>query len=320
MPINIVILDGHPTNPGDLDWAAFEKLGRLTVYDHTPPEEVARRIGDAQAVLTGNLPITRETMDACPALRYIGILATGYDMVDVAAARNRGIVVANVPAYSTNAVGQFAIALLLEICHQIGHHDRAVHQGRWAASASWCFWDTPLIELAGKTMGIIGFGRIGQTTGRIAKALGMDVIACDEYPTDSGREIAEYLPLENLLARADVIGLHCPLIPATRGIINRHTIGRMKDGVILLNNSRGDLIVEQDLADALNTGKVYAAGLDVASMEPITADNPLLHARNCIITPHISWATRESRQRLLDVAAENIRAFVQGEPIHAINL
>jgi glycerate dehydrogenase len=239
--------------------------------------------------------------------------------VDCDAAKARGIAVTNIPAYGTDAVGQFAIALLLEICHHAGHHDRAVKKGRWEQNPDWCFWDYPLIELAGKTLGVIGFGRIGQTTGRIAKALNMKVIAHDSQITDSGKAIADYVSLDELFARSDVIALHCPLFPSTQGIINKNTIAKMKDGVIIINNSRGPLVVEQDLADALNSGKVYAAGLDVVSTEPIKEDNPLLKAKNCVITPHISWAPKESRQRLMDIAVNNLRAFIDGKPLNVVN-
>ena len=317
--MKIVILDGYTENPGDLSWSGLEALGELTVYDRTPPEQVADRIGDAEIVILNKTPLPREMLDRCPNVRYIGVLATGYNIVDVQAAKERGIPVCNIPTYGTDAVGQFAIAMLLEICHHVAHHDAAVHEGRWESCPDWCFWDYPLIELAGKTMGIIGFGRIGRTTGRIARALGMQVVACDSIETDEGREIGRYLPLEELFACSDVIALHCPLFPETQGIINRDTIAKMKDGVILLNNSRGPLSVEQDLADALNSGKVYAAGLDVASTEPIRGDNPLLKAKNCLITPHISWAPKESRQRLMGIAVESLRAFLDGNPINVVN-
>src|SRR5699024_3681606 len=229
------------------------------------------------------------------------------------------IPVTNVPTYGTASVGQFAIALLLEICHHIGHHDASVHAGNWERCADWCYWDYPLIELAGKTMGIIGFGRIGQTTGRIARAVGMEVLAYRSHPSDAGRAIAEYVDLDALLSRSDVVALHCPLFPETEGIINRETIAKMKDGAILLNNSRGPLVVEQDLADALNAGKLAAAGLDVVSTEPIRGDNPLLNAKNCIITPHISWAPKESRQRIMDCAVSNVKAFLAGSPVNVVN-
>jgi glycerate dehydrogenase len=317
--MNIVVLDGYTENPGDLSWAELEKLGSLTVYDRTPLEKTIERIGDAEAVILNKAPVSKETLEACKNVKYIGVLATGYNIVDCEAAKARGIVVTNIPTYGTDAVGQFAIALLLEICHHIGHHDGEVKKGRWEQNPDWCFWDHPLIELAGKTLGVIGFGRIGQTTGRIARALNMNVIAHDSLPTDSGKAIADYVSLDDIFARSDVIALHCPLFPSTQGIINKDTIAKMKDGVIILNNSRGPLVVEQDLANALNSGKVYAAGLDVVSTEPIKGDNPLLKAKNCIITPHISWAPKESRQRLMDIAVNNLRAFVEGKPVNVVN-
>ena len=318
--MKIVILDGYTENPGDLSWEGFERLGELTVYDRTPVEEVAARIADADIVYTNKTPVTRATLDACPNIRFIGVLATGYNIVDVAAAKEKGIPVSNIPTYGTAAVGQFAIAMLLEICHHIGHHSDAVHAGRWQNSADWCFWDYPLIELDGKTMGIIGYGRIGQANGRIAQALGMKVLAYDSYRIAAlESETCRYVNLDELLRESDVIALHCPLFPQTQGIINRESIAKMKDGVILLNNSRGPLIVEEDLAEALNSGKVYAAGLDVVSTEPIRSDNPLLRAKNCIITPHISWAPRESRQRLMDIGVENLVQFLKGTPVNVVN-
>ena len=317
--VKIVVLDGYTENPGDLSWEKLEALGELTVYDRTPEDKVVERIGDAEIVYTNKTPITRETMDACPNIKFISVLATGYNIVDCAAAGEKGIPVTNVPTYGTASVAQFAIALLLEVCHHVAHHDKAVHQGRWESNPDWCFWDYPLIELAGKTMGIIGLGRIGRATARIAKALGMRVIAADKVRSEAGAQDAEYVDLDTLLAKSDVVVLHCPLFPDTQGIINKNTIAKMKDGVIIINNSRGQLVVEQDLADALNSGKVYAAGLDVVSTEPIKGDNPLLTAKNCIITPHISWAPRESRMRIMDTAAENLKAFMAGEPINVVN-
>lgn len=320
--MEIVVLDGYTENPGDLSWAPLEKLGELTVYDRTPigdMTEIIRRIGRAEIAVTNKTPITREVLERCADLRCICVLATGYNVVDCSAAKERGIPVCNVPAYGTAAVGQFAIAMLLEICHRVAHHNRTVHEGKWSSNLDWCYWDTPQIELDGKTMGIIGFGRIGQQTGRIAKALGMNILAFSRHESAPGREIAKYVELDELLTRSDVIALHCPLLPETEGIINRETIARMKNGVIIVNNSRGPLIVEQDLADALHSGKVYAAGLDVVSTEPIRADNPLLTAPNCIITPHISWASRESRQRIMDCTAENISAFILNEPMNVVN-
>ena len=317
--MKIVILDGYTENPGDLSWECFNALGGLTVYDRTPLDKIAERIGNAEIVITNKTPVTAETLEQCRNIAYIGVLATGYNIVDTDAARKRSIPVTNIPAYGTDAVGQFAIALLLEICHHIGHHDRAVKEGRWTGCEDFCFWDYPLIELAGKVMGIIGFGRIGQVTGRIGKALGMKIIACDEQVSESAVSIAEYVSLEELLRRSDVISLHCPLLPSTRGMINKTAISKMKDGVIIINNSRGPLIVEEDLAFALDSGKVYAAAVDVVAEEPIRADNPLLKAKNCIITPHISWASRESRQRLLSCAFSNLKAFLDGRPVNVVN-
>ncbi len=320
--MKIVILDGYTENPGDLSWGELEKLGELTVYDRTPVNdeaEIIRRIGEAEVVFTNKTPISRAVIDACPNMKMISMLATGYNVVDYAYAGEKGIPVTNVPAYGTASVGQFAIALLLEICHHIGHHSESVHAGNWENATDWCYWDSPLIELDGKTMGIIGFGRIGQTTGKIARAMGMRVLAHDSHPVKEANGIAEYVDLDTLLRSSDVIALHCPLFPETRGIINRDAIARMKDGVIIINNARGPLIVEQDLADALNSGKVYAAGLDVVSTEPIRGDNPLLKAKNCIITPHISWAPKESRQRIMDCAVENVKAYLAGAPVHVVN-
>ena len=320
--MKIVVLDGYTENPGDLSWEGLEQFGEVTVYDRTPlndEAEIRKRIGDAEVVYTNKTPLSAATIAAAPNLKFISVLATGYNVVDVAAAKEKGIPVTNIPTYGTAAVGQFAIALLLEICHHIGHHSKTVHEGKWENCEDWCYWDYPLIELAGKTMGIIGFGRIGQATGRIAKALGMKVIANDQFESEAGKEIAEYVDRETLFAQADVIALHCPLFPSTEGMINRENIAKMKDGVIILNNSRGPLIVEQDLADALNSGKVYAAGLDVVSTEPIKGDNPLLKAKNCFITPHISWAPKESRQRLMNIAVDNLKAYVDGAPVNVVN-
>ncbi len=316
--MKIVVLDGYTENPGDLSWDSLEKLGEVTIYDRTPSDMVIARIGDAEAIYANKVAITREIMDACPKMRFIGVLATGYNIVDVVAAKEKGITVCNIPTYGTAAVAQFAIAMLLEICHHVAHHSAAVHEGRWETNEDWCFWDFPLIELDGKIMGIIGFGRIGQATGKIARALGMKVIACDEYPSDCGRKIGKYVDMDTLIRTSDVISLHCPLLPATQGIINKDSIAKMKDGVIILNNSRGPLIVEQDLADSLNSGKIYAAGCDVVSTEPIRGDNPLLKAKNCYITPHISWAPKESRQRLMDIAVDNLIQFIKGTPVNVV--
>lgn len=321
--MKIVVLDGYAENPGDLSWDEIAALGTLTVYDRTSftdEVEIIERIGDAEIVITNKTPVSRRVIDSCPSMKLIAVIATGYNVVDCGRAKEKGVLVANVPSYGTAAVGQFAVALLLEICCRVGHHDRTVHEGKWENCSDWCYWDYPIIELAGKTMGIIGFGRIGRQTGRIARAMGMDVIAYDGSPTEEGREIARYVPLDELLGRSDVIALHCPLLPDTKEIINRSSIAKMKDGVIIINNGRGPLVNERDLADALNCGKVYAAGVDVVSSEPIRSDNPLLTAKNCIITPHISWAAKESRQRIMDCTAENIRAYIEGRPINIVNL
>jgi len=320
--MKIVILDGYSENPGDLSWEGFEKQGKLTVYDRTPlndEAEIIRRMAGADVVITNKTPISKKAIECSPDLKYIGVLATGYNIVDYKAAREKGIPVTNIPSYGTDAVGQFAIALLLEICHHIGQHDLAVKKGRWENCPDFCFWDYPLIELAGKTMGIIGFGRIGQCTGRIARALGMEVIAFDGAPNEAGAKIASYVSLEDIFARSDVISLHCPLFPDTEKIINKDNIAKMKDGVIIINNSRGQLIAEQDLADALNSGKVYAAGVDVVSAEPIKGNNPLLKAKNCIITPHISWAPIESRCRLMEIGVNNLQQFISGKPVNVVN-
>ena len=319
--MKLTVIDGYTMNPGDLSWEQYEKFGELRVFDHSTNDEneVLRRIADSEIVIANKSKVTRRVIDACPNIRFIAVQATGYDPIDYVYAREKGIPVSNVPAYGTDSVAQFAISLLLEICGHAGHHDQAVHQGKWAQCGDWCFWDYPMIELSGKTMGIIGFGRIGQAVGRIASALGMKVLAYNRSRSESGAKIAQYVELEELLASSDVISLHCPAFPETVGIINKNSIAKMKDGVILINNSRGALVVEQDLADALNSGKVAAAAVDVVSSEPISEANPLLSAKNCLITPHISWAPRESRQRIMDCTEENIRCFLAGKPQNLVN-
>lgn len=321
--MKIVILDGYTENPGDLDWKAIRDLGDLTVYDRTSYQEsplIAQRIGDAEIVVTNKTPISRSTMAACPNIGMIAVLATGYNVVDTASAAQLGIPVCNVPAYGTASVSQYAIAMLLELCHHIGAHSDSVRQGRWAGSIDWCYWDHPMIELEGKTIGIIGFGRIGRQEGRIARALGMKVLAFDPCPCEDGRAIGEYTDLDTLFARADVISLHCNLTAENAGMINRNSIAKMKDGALLVNNARGQLINEADLAEALNSGKLGGAAVDVVSSEPIRPDNPLLGAKNCLITPHISWASKESRQRILEATARNIAAFLAGTPQNVVNL
>ena len=320
--MKIVILDGYTENPGDLSWAGFEALGDVTVYDRTPfaggNEEIVRRAKGAEAVILNKTPLSADTLAAlAPELQYIGVLATGYNVVDFAAAKAQGVPVCNIPTYGTTAVAQFVMALLLELCHHVADHSRSVHAGDWTNCPDFCYWNSPLIELAGKTMGIVGFGRIGQAAGRLAKAFGMRVVAFDEYPRDN--DIAEMVNLDALLAESDVVSLHCPLFPSTQGIINKNSIAKMKDGAFLINTSRGPLVVEQDLADALNSGKLGGAGLDVLATEPAQMDNPLMSAKNCLITPHIAWAPKESRQRLMDIAVQNLQAWLGGSPQNVVN-
>ena len=320
--MKIVILDGYTVNHGDLSWDDMKEFGEVTVYDRTDRnfEAIVSRIGDAEIVLENKINMTREIMDACPNLKYIGELATGYNNIDIAAAKEKGIVVTNIPAYSTASVAQLAIALLLEICHHTAHHNDLVHQGEWTSCPDTMFYDhaCPIIELSGKTLGIIGFGQIGQSVARIAKAMGMNVLAHSRSVREEGKALAEYVPLDELLAKSDVISLHCPLFPETKGIINAENISKMKDGVIILNTSRGPLINEADLAEALKSGKVYAAGVDVVSIEPMQADNPLLSAPNCFITPHMAWMSTEARTRLIDIAVNNIRAYLAGAPVNNV--
>lgn len=315
----IVVLDGYTENPGDLSWSGLEALGELKVYDRTPADKIVERIGDADIVYTNKTPLTKETFDACPNISFVGVLATGYNVVDYEYAKKKGIPVANIPTYGTTAVAQFVFALLLEVCHNVGHHSEEVKKGRWTNNPDFCFWDFPLIELADKTMGIIGFGRIGQATAKIARAFGMKVLAYDEYPNEAGRELGEYVTLDELYAKSDVISLHVPLFPSTNGMVNSESIARMKDGVIIINTSRGPLVVEEDVKAALETGKIGWYATDVVSVEPIKADNVLLTAKNCIITPHIAWAPKESRQRLMDVAVDNLAQFLKGNPINIVN-
>lgn len=318
--MKIVVLDGYTLNPGDLSWDGLKNQGELTVYDRTSEDEVAQRIGDAEIVFTNKTPISKETLTICKGIKYIGVLATGYNIVDVAAASENNIVVTNIPNYGTDAVSQFAIALLMELCHRIGDHSQSVLAGDWANNSDWSYWNYPLIELSGKTMGIIGFGKIGQRTGHIAQSLGMKVLAYDmnKFP-ELESETCQYVTLDALLAGSDVIILHIPLFAITRGIINAANIKKMKDGVLIINNSRGQLIVEEDLKEALNIGKVGGAAVDVVSTEPIKLNNPLLQAKNIIITPHISWAPRESRQRLMDIAVENLAEFLAGDSRNVVN-
>lgn len=316
--MKIVVLDGHALNPGDLSWAFLEQFGPVTIYDRSTPAETVERIGDAQIILLNKVPITEAVLSHCPAIRLICVLATGYNVVDVEAARKRGITVCNVPAYGTATVAQYTFALLLELCHQVGHHNEAVHAGRWSACPDFSFWDTPQMELAGKTMGIIGFGRIGRAVGRIAKAFGMPVIAYNRSRHPEGEAIGEYVALDTLLSQADVVSLHCPLTSENQGMISASAIAKMKDGAILLNTARGALVEEEALAQALASGKLRGAAVDVVTTEPINAGSPLLTAPNCIITPHMAWGATESRQRILDCTESSIRAFLAGSPVNTV--
>ena len=318
--MKIVILDSNALNPGDMNWNQIRAFGEVTTYPRTQgKEEIIARIGNSDIVLLNKVPINSEILDACPSIKLICCLSTGYNVVDIQAARARNIPVCNVPAYSTAAVSQFTFALLLELCHRIGHHDKTVHDGKWSACPDFCYWDTPQMELAGKTMGIIGFGRIGQAVGRIAVAMGMKVLAYSRSRRPEGEKIAAYVDLDTLLTKSDIVSLHCPLFPETENLINAAAIAKMKNGAILLNTARGQIIDEAAVADALYSGKLRGAAMDVVSEEPIRSDNPLLTAPNCIITPHMAWAPMETRQRILDVTVENINGYLSGNPVNVVN-
>jgi glycerate dehydrogenase len=315
----IVVLDGYTLNPGDLNWEDLEAMGKCTVYDRTGPDEVLKRAEDAEIVLTNKTVLSSDLIAKLPALKYIGVLATGYNVVDVEAAGERGIVVTNVPAYSTQSVAQLVFAHLLNLAHHVGHHARTVRNGRWVSSLDFCYWDTPLIELAGMTMGIIGFGRIGRAVAKLALAFGMKVVAYDIVKPLSIPEGCQFVELEDIFRRGDVVSLHCPLTPQTEGIVNEQRLSLMKETAFLLNLGRGPLVDEQALAEALNNERIAGAGLDVLSAEPPGRDNPLLKAKNCFITPHIAWATRSARQRLLKVVVDNVAEFFAGRPQNAVN-
>ena len=318
--MKIVILDGQALNPGDLSWNSVTQLGETVIYDQTvTAEQAIERIGDAQIVITNKMVITEAIMEACPRIRLICISATGYNNVDGAAARKRNIPVCNVPGYGTTAVAQFTIALLLELCHRIGCHNDLVHAGEWEKCPNFCFWRTPQTELTGKTFGIIGYGSIGRAVAPIAAALGMKILATSRSRREDPTGIAEIVDLDTLLSRSDVISLHCPLFPETEGIICAETISKMKDGVMILNTARGPLIDENALAAALRSGKVQGAAVDVVSREPILGSNPLLSAPNCIITPHMAWSQTAARQRVVDITADNIRAFLKGQFQNVVN-
>lgn len=318
--MKIVVLDGYTLNPGDLSWKNLETLGETIIYDRTEDCDIVSRIGDAEIVLTNKTPLKEETFKACPSIKYVGVLATGYNVVDVKSAKENGIIVTNIPTYGTTAVSQFVFALLLELCHRVGHHSNRVAQGAWASSIDFCFWDYPLVELYGKTIGIIGFGRIGHQTSLIARGFGMKVLAFDSYINKEWeKEGVTYVSLDELLKESDVISLHCPLFPETEKIINKDSISKMKDGVKIINTSRGPLIDEDALYEALESNKVSGAAMDVLAVEPPKGHNRLSTHPNCIVTPHIAWAPKESRQRLMDIAVDNVAQYINNTPVNVVN-
>jgi glycerate dehydrogenase len=317
--MKIVVLDGYTLNPGDLSWESLRELGELTVYDRTNEEDVLERIGDAEAVFTNKTRLTRSIFDSAPKIKWVGVLATGYDVVDIAAAREKGIPVCNVPGYSTASVAEMTFSLILELYRHAGSHSDAVMKGEWTLNPDFCFWKHPMSELNGRTIGIIGFGKIGQRVAVIAQAFGLSVLACDQCRSLPETDTLKYASLNELLMKSDIVTLHCPLTEETRNIINKDTISNMKDGAILINTARGPLVDECALRDALDSGKLAGAGCDVVSAEPIKQDNPLLKAKNIIITPHISWASKQARQRLMDITAENLRSYLGGQIINRVN-
>lgn len=318
--MKIVVLDGYTLNPGDITWEGFKKLGEFVCYDRTPADKILERIADADVVISNKTPITRETLNAKPNIKYIGVLATGYNVIDVAAAKEKGIPVTNIPTYGTTAVAQYVFALLLEFCHHVAHHADTVKQGRWAKSEDFCYWDYPLVELYGKTMGIVGFGRIGQNVAKIAVAFGMKVLAFDEYVNKSlETPDIKYASLNDVLSQSDVVSLHVPLFDSTKGMINKDSIAKMKDGVVIINTSRGPLVVENDMVAALESGKVAGYATDVVAVEPILLSNPLPKTKNCLVTPHIAWAPKAARERLMKIAVDNLAAFSMGKPINVVN-
>ena len=312
--MKIVILDGNAVNPGDLSWDFLQEFGTVNVYDRTPEDAISSHIADAQIVLLNKAPITQAVLDKCPNIRLICVLATGYNVVDMDAARAKGITVCNVPSYSTAAVAQFTFALILELCHQVGMHSRLVHDGAWSSSPDFCFWNTPQLELAGKTIGIIGYGRIGHAVADIAKAFGMNVLVYSR----SSKPGVTYTELHDLLKNADIVSLHCPLTADTKQLMNSNTIAQMKDGAFLINTARGAVLDEQAVADALQMGKLGGAAMDVASVEPIDPNSPLLTAPNCIITPHMAWAPITCRQRIMDTTRDSIRGYLSGQPVNTV--
>lgn len=313
--MKICILDGYSLNPGDLDWSPVERLGDVTLFDRTPADKIVERAADADIVLTNKVPFSADTLRQLPRLRFICVLATGYNIIDTEAAARQGVVVANIPAYSTMSVAQMAFAHILNITNHVASYAREVADGKWTNCPDFCFWDSALTELAGKTMGIVGLGNTGMATARIAVAMGMKVVAMTSKSADTLPEGITPASLDDVLASADVVSLHCPLTPSTRHLINAASIAKMKPSAILINTGRGPLVDEQAVADALNGGRLAAFGADVLSQEPPRGDNPMLSARNCFLTPHIAWATLEARTRLMSTATENVRQFIAGEPV-----
>jgi glycerate dehydrogenase len=318
--MKIVVLDGYTLNPGDLSWDGLEKLGELMVYDRTPADQVVERAKDAEIIFTNKTPLGEDILNNLPRLKFIGVLATGYNVVNTDIAKKNGVIVSNVPGYGTASVVQLTFALLLELTQHVQRHSDSVMEGKWAKSVDWCFWDYPLVELSGKTIGIIGFGSIGEKVGDIATAFGMNIIGSKRNRTDqSHRKNFRWAEIPELLEQSDVVSIHTPLVPETKGLINKDNLARMKRSAFLLNTSRGPIVVDQDLANALNNDVIAGAGIDVLSAEPPSADNPLFSAKNCLITPHIAWATKEARARLMDITVNNLTAFINGNPVNVVN-
>lgn len=317
--MKIVVLDGHTLNPGDLSWTGFEKMGETIVYERSDEKEVIDRAKDADVVFTNKVPLSRETIESLSKLKYIGVLATGYNIVDTSAAAELGIPVSNIPTYGTDSVAQMVFAHLLNLTQRVAYHDQTVKEGRWSKSQDFCYWDYPLVELSDLTMGVIGYGRIGRTTASLARAFGMRVIAHDEYAKDTQGSAVTFLSLQELFRDSDVVSLHCPLLPSTEGVVNAEHLALMKPTAFLINTSRGPLVKEEDLATALNEGQIAGAGLDVVAEEPIRTDNPLLWAQNCFITPHIAWATKSARSRLMDIAVSNLKSHMDGSSNNIVN-
>ncbi|MBD0367498.1 MAG: D-2-hydroxyacid dehydrogenase [Flavisolibacter sp.] len=318
--MKIVVLDGYTLNPGDLSWDGLKQFGDVTIYDRTPADKVVERADGAEIVFTNKTPVGEDALNQLPDLKFIGVLATGFNIVNTDVAKQRGVLVANVPGYGTTSVVQMTFALLLELCLHVQRHSDVVMEGKWARSADWCFWDYPLVELAGKTIGIIGFGRIGRQVGDVATAFGMNIIGNSRTQSDqSHRNNFRWADVPQLLEESDVVSIHCPLFPETKGLINKESLQRMKKSAFLLNTSRGPIIVDEDLADALNNEVIACAGIDVLSVEPPSKENTLFKSKNCIITPHIAWATKEARERLMKTTVHNLAAFLNGNPVNVVN-